>query len=63
MIVKGGFVHVAFALIKRITIVSAAERCLSSEAASSSERRIIDGTNRTGNDACHVPCLFASGTL
>ena len=39
-------------------LVSAAERCLSSVAASSSERRIIDGTNRTGNDACHGFCLF-----
>ena len=41
-----------------LCLVSAAERCLSSEAASSSERRIIDGTNRTGNDACHGFCLF-----
>jgi hypothetical protein len=38
-----------------LCLVSAAERCLSLEEASSSERRIIDGTNRTGNDACHKP--------
>ena len=26
-------------------------------------QRHSDGTNRTGNDACHVTCLFTSGTL
>ena len=63
MIVKGGFVHVAFALIKRITIVSATERCLSSKAASSSEWRIINGTNGTENEACQEIVLQQYGVL